>query len=342
MKKFLAVFVVFFSASILFANDAYFYMAGGHLVPTSESDTQVEMKEEIISIYLETGFYEVTVDFSFYNNGATETLEVGFPFFCVGIGDGKISDFKCWTNGVEENFTNQPIEKEWRETTKLENAYLRNITFPSKEITRTKISYKSTYGVEAPSYSVVKYLYGTGSGWKNSIGKMTVRIYNNLTYSYPIEIVTPKKGTVRRIKKNAWEGIYTNIEPEKYTDCITITLGDIFGDNGPRILSKDRFIGCKKKLKKEDLFWYSVPQLRLLRNAIYAFNGYPFKSQDLIDIFEVKAVKWEWYGYLDGEPHPYPLNKNFNENNLMPIEKHNIDLIKELEESITKEMNAKG
>ena len=342
MKRILLLMICFFAAQFLFANDAYFFMAGGHLVPTSESDTQVEMREEVINILLETGYYEITVDFSFYNHGETEMLEVGFPFFCVGYGDGKISDFKCWTNGVEESYTDQPIEREWSKDTQLENAYVRKITFPSKEVTKTKITYKSTYGDEAPSYGIAKYLYGTGSGWKNAIGKMTVRIQNNLQYDYPIQVELPKKGSVRRVKENVWEGFYTNIEPKNYTDCITILIGNIFGDDGPRVLHKEWFKGCRSKLTKDSLYWYTLPQLRLLRNAIFAFNGYPFKSQDLIDIFEVQAVKWEWYGYGNNSPLPYPLNKNFNENKLTPIEKNNINLIKEVEESVAKELNAKG
>ncbi|MBR4005293.1 MAG: YARHG domain-containing protein [Treponema sp.] len=342
MKKVVLLLIGLFITTFIFANDAYFFMAGGHLVPTSESDTQVEMKEEVINIVLETGYYEITVDFSFYNHGKTETLEVGFPFFCVGYGNGKISDFKCWTNGVEENFTDQPIEKEWQKDTNLENAYVRKITFPSKEITKTKITYKSTYGEMAPSNSIVKYLYGTGSGWKNSIGKMTVRIKNNVKHTIPTEVELPTKAPVRRIDSKTWEGVYTKIEPKNYTDCITIELGDLFGDDGPKCLSKDRFLPCRVLLKKEWLSWYTPEQLRLLRNAIYAFNGYPFKSQDLIDLFEVDCVKRWWYGFIDGGPAPYPLDKYFSEDKLNYIEKNNIKMIQELEDSIKAELSAKG
>ena len=58
-------------------------------------------------------------------------------------GNGKISDFKCWTNDKETTFADFPIEKEWANNTELENAYVRTINFPSKQITKTKITYKS-------------------------------------------------------------------------------------------------------------------------------------------------------------------------------------------------------
>ena len=90
------------------------------------------------------------------------------------------------------------------------------------------------------------------------------------------------------------------------------------------------------KLTKQSLFWYTKPQLRLLRNAIYAFNGYPFKSKDLIELFEVKCAEYGWFGFkkIDGDYKGYyPLDKNFSEDKLSDIEKHNVKLILEEEKS---------
>lgn len=339
MKKIILILCLLFSLFGLYANDTYFFMAGGQLVPTKEGNVDVEMSEEIINIVLNPNDYEITVDFSFYNYGKDISLEIGFPFFCLGIGgEGTISDFKCWTNDVETSYTDYPLKKNWssNEPTELENAYVRTIKFPSKKTTKTRISYKATYGREAPSYNIAKYLYGTGSSWKNSIGKMTVRIQSNLIYNSPIQLSLPQENLMKRVSDNLWEAVYTNIEPETYTDCITIILGDIFGDTGPRVLHKDRFVPCNVKLTKQSLFWYTKPQLRLLRNAIYAFNGYPFKSKDLIELFEVKCAEYGWFGFkeIDGDYKGYyPLDKNFSEDKLSDIEKHNVKLILEEEKS---------
>lgn len=336
MKKIVLFILCLFVTSFFFANDAYYFMVGGQLVPTQESDTQIEMQEEVINIILEKKYYEITVDFTFFNHGETEELEVGFPFFCVGIGDGEISDFKCWTDDIETSYKDFPIKKEWRETTQLENAYIRSIIFPSKKITKTRIYYKSTYGREAPSYFMAKYLYGTGSTWKNSIGKITVRITNNNLYYAPRWTTFPEGGSIKRTGANSWEGIYTNVEPENYTDCITLRCGNIFGDDGPRVLSKERFLGYYKKNSEKDVFFYTKAQLRLLRNAIYAFNGYPFKSQDLIDCFEKDCVKNGWYGW-DSEKddyRQYQIDNSFTENKLTENEKYNVYFLLELEKSI--------
>ena len=330
MKKFYSCLFIIFFAGLLFANDTYFFMSAGQLIPTEEKNIEVEMQEEIINIVCGYEYYEVTVDFFFYNHGDSIDLEIGFPFFCTGLqGNGKISDYKCWTNDIETSFADFPIEKKWAKDTDLENAYVRTLNFPSKQITKTRITYKSTYGIEAPSYSIAKYLYGTGSSWKNSIGKMTVRIQNNDLYSRIIGLSMPGNTQLQRISDNTWEGIYKNIEPANYTDSISIIFGDLFGDDGPRILQKDRYFGCRAELTSEGLFFYTKPQLRLIRNAIYAFNGYPFKSQDLIELFEERA-KWGWFGWAklgeDGKP-VYPVDKNFSENKLTDLEKHNVKVI---------------
>lgn len=334
MKKFCLFLCIICFRILIFANDTYFFMSAGQLVPTEENNTEVEMQEELINIVLERRYYDVTVDFLFYNYGEEVNLKIGFPFFCEGLqGSGKISNFKCWTNDIETSFEDFPIEKKWANDTELENAYVRNIVFPSKKVTKTKITYRSTYGREAPSYLIAKYLYGTGSSWKNPIGKMTVRIQNNNLYLTFEDISMPESGSLKRINDNTWEGVYTNIEPSNYTDSITIVLGNLFGDDGPRILEKDRYFACKKRLSEKDLLLYTKSQLRLIRNAIYAFNGYPFKSQDLSELFEVKA-KEGWFGWEnhgdDGYP-VYPVDINFSENKLNEIEKHNIKIILEEE-----------
>ncbi len=73
----------------------------------------------------------------------------------------------------------------------------------------------------------------------------------------------------------------------------------------------------KEFLKAEDLENYSKKELRIIRNEIFAFHGYIFDSDDLREYFEAQY----WYK-PKGKNVLYRLNK---------FEKHNIKLIKELE-----------
>ncbi|MBQ6565911.1 MAG: hypothetical protein IJL80_02545 [Treponema sp.] len=84
-KKILILMFLLFGTS-LFANDTYYFMSAGQLVPTEGTDIEVEMQEEIISIVLEQKYYEVTVDFFFYNYGDSVDLEIGDFCLCRTAG----------------------------------------------------------------------------------------------------------------------------------------------------------------------------------------------------------------------------------------------------------------
>lgn len=72
-----------------------------------------------------------------------------------------------------------------------------------------------------------------------------------------------------------------------------------------------------RKLTVSELYGYSSNTLALIRNEIYARNGYIFSKQKYRDYFSSKL----WYS-----PNP-----NFNESFLNDIEKYNIQLIKSME-----------
>lgn len=312
----------------VFANDTYFFMAGGNLIPTTEEKNTIQMKSEIISIALEGNYYQVTVDFNFYNPGAEVELMVGFPFFEAGLqGYGKIYDFHCWTNNVLTDFSDMPLDRNFSNKNYdgdlLEKAYVREVAFQSKAITKTKVSYKSEYG-DAGCDSIIKYLYGTGSSWKNSIEEITVVLENNLPYGYISNLKMAKDDISSKFKPiadNKWEAHFYNVEPS-YTDCFTFYCTNILDDGGPKAFSLERYKFARSKANNDILLWYTKPQLRLLRNTIYALHGYEFKSDDLKKMFEEWGKNW----------YPkYQINPNFSEADFSEIEKFNINLLLEEE-----------
>lgn len=72
-----------------------------------------------------------------------------------------------------------------------------------------------------------------------------------------------------------------------------------------------------RPLKEEELLVYTKAELRILRNEIYAFHGYTFDSQDLIEHFNTQS----WYK---------PIGKEVIEN-MNKYEKQNINLMLKLE-----------
>lgn len=322
MKKVLCLLFTLLNFGFIFANDTYFFTSGGNLVPAEEKDIKVQMKSEIISIVLNPKYYEVTVDFDFYNHGDKVELLVGFPFFEAGIGGhGKIYDFKCWTNGVLTDYSDMPLVRNFSnhnyDAAELENAYTRKIVFPDRKQTKTKVNYKSEYGYDVDGL-IISYLYGTGRSWFFDIGEMTVIIENNLPYNRPDELVLPgKKEDFKRVKDNVWEAHFYKIEPE-YTDCIRIHAKDILDDTGPKRFPAYGYKFQKVKANADSLFWYTKPQLRIMRNTIYALHGYDFKSKDLKELFNDWGKNW----------YPkYTVNPDFSEDDLTEIEKYNIELL---------------
>lgn len=319
MKKRIAlVFLLSLMAHIVFANDTYFYLAGGSLTPVQESDVAVEMKEETIVINLQKSYYEVTVDFTFYNPGKTVELDVGFPFFSSGIqGKGEIWDYKCWTNEVEVEFAKISMAKEWRNQTGLEYANVRSIRFPQKQNTRTRVQYKSKYGVSAPSFAVANYLYGTGLSWSGKIGKIRLVIENNDVSSIFWNVRMADKSIKDSLQKtgdNRFEAVFENVESENYEAVFEIMLEDVLNDNGPRVFPA-YFPFNREVVSQSEFKWYTKAQLRLVRNAIYALHGYSFKSKDLKDYFNSVGKYWN---------PPYKINPEFSEDELSEIEKTNV------------------
>lgn len=322
MKKYFLALICVFYMGCIYANDTYFYTSGGNLIPAEEKDISVQMKSEVISIVLQPEYYEVTVDFDFYNSGKAVELLVGFPFFEVGIGGhGKFYDFKCWTNDELTDFSDKPLERNFSNNNykdpQLEKAYTRTIKFPQKASTKTRVYYKSEYGYDTDGY-IVNYLYGTGSSWRDVIGEMTVILENNLKYSRPNDFKLPGEiSAFKPIADNKWEAHFYNIEPE-YKECITIHAKDILDDTGPKCFPGYGYKFRDKDAQPEWLFWYTSPQLRIARNTVYALHGYDFKSEDLKSLFTEWGKNWN--------PN-YKVNLNFSEEELSEREKKNIKLI---------------
>ncbi len=101
-----------------------------------------------------------------------------------------------------------------------------------------------------------------------------------------------------------------NVNTQKYDE--NYYYQNHYGDNTYIIPDSS-----SRRLSASELYGYSSNTLALIRNEIYARNGYVFSKQQYRDYFSSKA----WYS-----PNP-----NFNESWLNSIEKYNIQLIKSME-----------
>lgn len=268
------------------------------------------MEKEVITIDLYEDYFQVNVKFDFRNEGRTQDLIVGFPFYSTGLGQAEIYDFCSSTNGidiaVEENAIIASGDNDFFE--ELGIAYYREVTFEANSITRTEINYKSMYG----SNRYVSYLFGTGSFWTGVIEQIEIRINNHTDYwiyDFYMDGLSPERWKVY------WEGDNFVvrigwIEPNE-TDCVKFQLENSYIYH--QIMGLPMWYNHDSELlTEEDLRYLTLDQLRIVRNTIYAYNGYKFRDQELLDYFNVP-----WY-----EP-----RNIFLESYLNRYEKCNIEII---------------
>ncbi len=78
------------------------------------------------------------------------------------------------------------------------------------------------------------------------------------------------------------------------------------------------------KLNKEDISHLTLKELYIMRNEIYAKHGYKFNNKNL----ELKFYKKDWYKRFESKGRKLTKDVELSE-----IEKHNAELIKEVEKS---------
>lgn len=311
MKRIILLVLILF-CEILYANDSAFYISLGSLVSIEEKNINIEMKEEYINITLFDNYYEVDVDFSFFNYSETVEVLVGFPFLDIGYHDsGVISQFKTWTNNEPVDYKIVYFTNEYYKETYYKAAYTRKVIFKGNTQTKTKVHYVCSYNGYDDIVTAV-YLYGSGACWKNKIGKINVKIENNTNLWFN-RIEMPKYfyySLINWTNENTISFVLFNVEPDNL-DTINVYLGKPWYESDIYIENNWWKSLYKKNVIDEDrLNILTKSQLRLLRNSIYAYNGYVFKSDDLRNVF----TKLPWYKE----------NQDFIEDDFSVVEKTNI------------------
>lgn len=302
IKKILSI--IMFSlllSSVINANDAFIKAAGGSVIPIDSPQASahpyISMENEVIKIDLEKDFYRVHVDFDFYNEGETVKVKVGFPKWHYGSSQTiELRNFKTSVNGkavdyeiIEDKGAKTPLHK----SDIVDSWFVREISFPSRTITRTSVEYECEYG-HAGFNKGVEYLFGTGKTWKNPIGSQTIEITNNIN---PGSIILADRTFF--VEADEWKKIeaWSDTEIKNIDDKIIITRKNLSPDFFDMLrfevaddyytlypyveLSEDNFRLGKYRLTARDLLFFTKEQLRYMRNMIFAWHGNIFQSADL-------------------------------------------------------------
>ncbi len=310
-KRFLIFLLSICFCFFLNANDAYIEAAGGSVIPIdspmSSAHPSISMKSEIIKIDLQPSLYHVHVDFEFYNEGDSTSIKVGFPQWHYGTSEtNELKNFKTTLNGksleykiLEDNGTKTPAHK----ADIVDLWFVRDITFPSKAITKTSVDYDCEYG-HGGFWKAVEYLFGTGRTWKNPIGSQTIEITNNISSTSVIiydstffvesdEWKTPDSWKNTQITNDGKKItiIRKNVSPD-FFDLFKFEIADeyfLFNPYGD--FDNQNYRLGKNRLTEKDLIFFTNEQLRYMRNIIFACHGNIFQSADLNDWLKT----WDWY-----------------------------------------------
>ncbi len=314
------IFLLLIQVVILYANDTAVKGAGGTL-RIKEEKVGISIENEIITVNLYQDHYKIIVRYNFLNLGEQKEIKTGFPDYKYGTQKtSPIRNFRIYYgNGNEIQTEYNSSTEELNDYLKILGWYSKTILFKEKMITTIQLEYEADYGIYGYSDSV-EYLLGTGRTWDDSIDNLTIRIINNAD----LWIDNVKIGRREKILYDYHyiaDGIYEisakNYEPN-IDDTFTITFSKApLYENTGRGISDRRFLLKDADFTEQNLYFLSRNQLKILRNSIFAYRGYSFKSEYLNDFFN------DTYWYT-------PIS-NFSESIFTDTEKANIQLIRNLE-----------
>lgn len=317
------ILLLLIQVGVLYANDTGIEGAGGSL-RIKESEINISIQNEILNIEMFSDHYKISVQYDFQNDGVEKKLFTGFPEYIYGTQKYKpIKNFNMqYISG--ENIPSSYIEvsEQISPAMRITGWYSKEIIFKEKSITTVKLEYESDYA-SSGFYKLVPYLFGTGKTWNHDINNLQIRITNNTDFWIKnVKILGNNVSyEYKYISDNIYEIHIRNYEPN-IEDQLFITFSDFPKFENPMDNIKyGYFLFKERTINKNWLNFLNLSQLRLLRNTIYAYRGYSFRSDLLKQYFN----DTDWY---------IPDNK-FSESLFTENEKNNIKTIMDLEKELS-------
>lgn len=301
-------------AGTALGNDTIFYGSGDSLYPIQE--TQIRMEYERLIFDVEGDQVNVSVYFEFYNPGAEVTATVGFvappESAMLGGDDHWISDFRAVVNGEIADYTVSRYSPDGND------AAVRGVdagdflfTFPATFVGgRTVIehSYHFPIGQDSVGTRFFDYRLRTGGLWAGgTIGEIEVFVFglqdalvttSGIAFE-PVGLGRKVDGYEDRyfIKEGYLYARATDFRPVEDISIVDrwheeigwYDVGHEYSNLfGVAKSGLDTVYGADLRDWVRDL---GSSDLRLLRNTLFAFQGYMFRSQDLRAFFGAQY----WY-----------------------------------------------
>lgn len=190
--------------------------SGGSARMVSGEHKSIQMKSELIEMYLYSGYYRVIATFYFDNHGDSTTVIMGFPEISetsykkdVTIFRNNESVFlsvKCFVDGEEIEIKPYPVKKTGKKDNKYLALWVHEVHFEKKQKRKVVIDYT----VENSNSSEIEYHF-TGGNWFKNVedSKLIMHPMGYWEPSVPFPEGVRYENGVYIFEKNNWEAEYT-------------------------------------------------------------------------------------------------------------------------------------
>ncbi len=284
------------------ANDALVLSMGDTIHPVTETVIQIERENLVISYNETTRLWDVEVDFIFYNpTDQPRKEQVAFVNYAVPYEDfnHRITGFTTRVNGVTLPFTRREESGKhpdlpWEGSTEY---FISTITFQPGY---TRVNHKYSYSGIIGTYYGFSYVLTTAKKWKGPIKyfSLTIELPENSSVGKPELALVPygqfKKDRYDRcfFRRGGFFFTATDFVPETDLWVKILVLPYYLYSEYPlagREISMHTLL--YDELNPTELADLTKEELRILRNAIYAWHGYKFADPELTAYF----LRQSWY-----------------------------------------------
>jgi hypothetical protein len=211
------------------SNDSAIVGVGGDFHPLKGEHKDIQMVRESVRIDVwNTKLYQTTVDFEFYNHGAAQTVDMGFPE--SGAGDintsayktkSAFSRFATWIDGRRATVKRMPASDSELTYRAL---WVKKVHFGAKQKRRIRVRYDADTGVMASPVKdggmhFVSYHF-TGGNWRANVRQSTLTVQLHQPTARVVDIYRVSKQKPANIRRNTrWARLHwTNWPAEAYFD----------------------------------------------------------------------------------------------------------------------------
>lgn len=312
---FISLFLAF--SNHISANDGGFYAKGNTLFPLK--NTNIELKKEVLYLTLDNASLRVNINFTFYNPSDEQTIIVGFvtpPGSGAGFEEEQthpqIKDFIVYVNNELVEFKITSIDSTDFILSNKEDfkgndfIYYFPVSF-RKGINTIQHSYRYMGSFSILPINTFDYKLTTGKLWANkqiNDFELIINLGEDIYFHLPDRLqknddfsnweVVGVGRLLKKEKNNKYIAGYvksgsiryraSNFIPE-FDFSITI-IDKMFEFN-----SHYRINYFSQDLQSDTDANWTAEELRILKNSLFAYKGFKFKSKDLLDYFS----QYAWY-----------------------------------------------